>query len=45
MGIAPNSCQPNSCENWMNEIGGYLEQDYFTATLRHQQPGQYDFGK
>lgn len=39
-----NTCYPYQCYTFMHQVKSVLPKWLFTATLRHQLPGTYDFG-
>lgn len=39
-----NTCSPNKCKTFMDNIAGDLEEPLFTASLKYQAAGSYDFG-
>lgn len=39
-----NTVSPRAATTWFDTVKGGLDAQLFTATLKHQQPGSYDFG-
>lgn len=39
-----NTVTPNQATTWFDTVKNQLAADLFTATLKHQAPGSYDFG-
>lgn len=39
-----NTCSPNSCYGFIHQAGPNMPKAIFTATLKHNAPGEYDFG-
>lgn len=42
--IEGNQCSPNRCYGFIHQLAGVLPKTLFTATLRHNAPGEYDLG-